>query len=115
VRNIVSVDHIALSIDEISKVSGKFTYPDTITRSAGRQTPWIITIYIGIFIIPQSINFICFGLCDTGCRIDTVDKFARERFSMALPGREIIIVVIEADMKPRVVWRNARDIIQGCI
>jgi hypothetical protein len=76
----MSIDHTALSAYEISDVGCQLSDPNTITRCTGSQAPWIITIYIRVFVVPQSIDVICLSLCDTGCRIHAIDEFAWEGF-----------------------------------
>lgn len=44
--NIMSIDHIAVTTNEIPDVGREFSNPNTITRGTGSQTPGIITVYV---------------------------------------------------------------------
>ena len=105
--NVVAVDDIALTCDEVSDVGGEFTNPDTVASCGSTQTSRIITVDVRVFIIAKSVHFIRLGLSNASCGVGPVDELAWERLSMALSGGEVVIIVIEARVESTVGWRDS--------
>lgn len=82
----MSIDDIAVTSNEISDMSCELPYPDTIGCSASSQTPRIITVNVGVFIVSQAVHIVCFGLGDACSAVHAIDEFARKRFGVALSG-----------------------------
>ena len=82
--NVVSVNHVTGSVDELADMSGEFSDPHSVTCSASSQTPGIISIYVRVLVVSQAVHLVRYILCNASGGIDAVHQLARKRLAMAL-------------------------------
>jgi hypothetical protein len=115
VCDIVSINHVAGPVNEVPDVGSEFANPDAVAGGAGCETAGVVAVDVRILVLSEAVHFVGDGLVDAGCGVDAVHELAGEGFAVALPGREVVVVVVETFVETSVCGRNSRDVIQGRI
>lgn len=114
-RNVVSVNHVAGPVDEVSDVGSEFADPDAVAGGAGCETAGVVAVDVRVFVLSVAVHFVGDGLVNAICGVYAVHKLAGEGFPVALPSREVVVVMIETFVETGVCGRDPRDVIQGRI
>lgn len=107
VSNIMAIDYIALSRDKISDISGQFGDPNPECAYSSVERCRRVAVNVRVFPVTEAIYFIRNGLSHANGAVNTIDKLARERLRVTLPGRNVIIVMIKAGMEATISRANA--------
>jgi len=115
VRDVVSVNHVAGSVNEVSDVGSEFADPDAVASGAGCETAGVVAVDVRVFVLSEAVHFVGDGLVDADYGVDAIHELAGEGFAVALASREVVVVMIETFVETGVCGRDSRDIIQGRI
>lgn len=113
--NIVPINHVPGSINEVPDVSSEFTDPDAVAGGAGCETAGVVAVDVRILVLSETVNFVGDILVDAGCGVDAVHELAWEGLAVALASGEVVVVVVETFVETGVCGRDSRHAIQGRI
>ncbi len=61
----------------------------------------------------KAVDLVSNFLGNTGRAVYSIDQLTREGLGVALAGRQIVVVMVEAGMESTIGWGNTRYIIEG--
>ena len=114
-RYVVKVDDLGLPHHALPQVSRQLTNPYAESSGAGGERLWIVTIDAAVLPITHSVNSVGQLLRYASRAVLSVNQLARKGFTVTLASRQIIIIVVERDMKTAVVGRDARNVVEGIV
>lgn len=114
-RDVVSVNHVAGSVNKVPDVGSEFSDPDAVAGGAGCETAGVVAVDVRILVLSEAVHFVGDGLVDAGCGVDAVHELAWEGLVVALASGEVVVVVVKTFVETGVRGRDSRDVIQGRI
>lgn len=72
----------------------------------------MIAVDLTVLPVTETVDGVSHLLGDTGGAVDAVDELAREGLVVTLPGRQVVIVVVEGLVEALVIRRDARDVVE---
>ncbi len=65
--NVMSVNHVACSIDEVSDMSGQLSDPDAVAGGTCCKAAGVITVDVGVLVVAESVHLVGNCLSDACC------------------------------------------------
>lgn len=65
--NVVTINYVTCSVDEVSEMGSKFPDPDAVGGRACGETARVVAVDVGVFVVAQAVDFVCDGLVNAGC------------------------------------------------